>query len=259
MSREKRLSDLLEQATGREHLNFGMSHFGPYQNYLVYRELAKSYEHDSVLASVFPLNDFADLDYELAVESPPHEFHYRPYLVGEGPDYRRIDHFESRVRQLLRRHSYAYNAAAHAIYSWRRRGKPDLRPPSKDASGLVHSYFYDFTERQFDLLRHSLELLVAEAEGKRVAVLLIPAHRDLVRYHQSGESPLQQRLGELAAQRGFRLVNLLPAMHDYTPHWDEFHLSCDFHWNDFGHAVAARIVERELVGVFYEPRAAAGP
>ncbi len=69
-----RLSNLLEEATGVPHLNFAAAHFGPYQQLLVYEELASQFDHNAVLASVLPTNDFIDLDLEAARELEDYEY-----------------------------------------------------------------------------------------------------------------------------------------------------------------------------------------
>ena len=251
---EQRLTNLLEQSTGFEHLNFAMSHFGPYQYYLVYRELGKEYDADDVLVGIVPINDFFDLDYEMARNAPSYEYRYRPYLVGEYPDFRQINYREPRIQRFFRRHSYAYNALAQAYYQIKGHDGPGAGPPSQDASGLFHSYFYDFTDEQYNLLRYCLEMILAEAKGKRVAVFLIPAQRDFLRYHQSGESQLYRQLNEWASAHGLRVVDLLPHMYRYTSNWNEYYFPCDYHWNGLGNAVAASILEHELRGFFYELR-----
>ena len=63
---ESRFSNLLERVIGVEHLNFGMSHFSPYQSYLVYRDLASGFDHDAVVIGITPENDFVDLDLDRA-------------------------------------------------------------------------------------------------------------------------------------------------------------------------------------------------
>lgn len=248
---EKRMSDLLERWSGIEHLNFGMSHFGPYQAFLVYRDLAKTFAHDGVLVGIVPINDFFDLDYAKARRAPSYEYRFGPYLVGRYPRYRRVDYRETDLQAFIRRNSYGFHALSLA---WNRAtgGDASQEESPLDPSRPIESRFYEFTEREYGLLRFSLESLVREAEGRPVAAVLMPAHRDLLRYHQSrdgGENPLARRLRELP---GLEVVDLLPGMHRYTPNWNEYYfLPCDYHWSPFGHEVAGRIVAHRLRDSFY--------
>ena len=140
-----------------------------------------------------PVNDFVDLDYEAARDALTYEYRYRPYLVGEYPDYQPYNFRESKIQRFGRRQTYSYAALNLAWH--RMRGVPDSEydRPAKNKNGFYHSYYYDFSEKQFDLLRYSLESLLHEADGKRVAVYLIPAQRDFARYEQQPQSPARWR------------------------------------------------------------------
>jgi hypothetical protein len=246
----ERLSSLLENATGIEHLNFGTAHFGPYQEYLSYRELAKKYSHEAVIVAVLPVNDFFDLDYELAQESAWYDYRYRPYLVGEYPRYRTINYREPTLKRLGRRYLYSYNAFAE-VFS-RFQSEDSAGKARRKSAGVTFSYFYDFTEPQFELLRYCLEKIALEAGGRRVAVVLIPAYQDFVRCLQSGESPLPHRLREVSSGL-FRVVDLLPYMYAYTPDWQNYYFSCDYHWTALANRVAAEYLRKELGEYLYGP------
>jgi hypothetical protein len=147
-----------------------MAHFGPYQAYLVYRELARHFDHDAVIVSVLPTNDFRDIDYAAALELGWYEFRYRPYLVGEAPSYEHVDHREPGWQRWLRHHSYAFNGVRQA-----------LRNRALRASRAPTSRFYDFSQRQLRLLETILERLAVAADGKPILLLLIPTAADLRR------------------------------------------------------------------------------
>jgi len=232
----QRLSNRLEAATGIEHLNFAMAHFGPYQAYLAYRELARHFDHDAVIVSVVPASDFRDIDYAAALELGWYEFRYRPYLVGEAPSYQHLDHREPGWRRWLRRHSYAFNAVRQAL---RNRALRAMPPPT--------SRFYDFSQREYRRLEAILERLVAAADGKPILVLLIPTPADLQRYLASGQGdPLSARMAGFATRHGVQLVNLLPPMAADLRRAQGYFHDCDIHWNAFGNAVATEALLRRL-------------
>ena len=64
VDQSKRFTSIFEKESGHEYLNFGMSMFGPVQYYLVYKHLAKVFQHDVVLVGILPHNDFLDNDKE---------------------------------------------------------------------------------------------------------------------------------------------------------------------------------------------------
>ncbi|HCU23564.1 MAG TPA: hypothetical protein DF383_00995, partial [Deltaproteobacteria bacterium] len=114
----KRISDLLEQATGREFLNFGTSGYvGQTHAYLLYKNLVKNFSHDEVLLGILPSNDFSDDDYEANKDKG----RYIIFWKGEYPDYQLAYSAGPRngvalSRYLygsLREFSYTYNAVKY--------------------------------------------------------------------------------------------------------------------------------------------------
>lgn len=235
-----RMSERLELATGVPHLNFAMAHFSPYQQLLAYEEIASRFDHSAVLASVLPINDFADLDLELAEQVPGYEYRYRPYLVREGGSWRHLDHRESRLRRWLRHHSYAWNAVRSRIDGW-----------SSTGSAPGFSWFYDFEDSQAELLEEVLRRLSRATGDRPLVVFLIPTRADLERHAADGPDPLSARLAAFGATHGFEVVNLLPAMADHVGDWSTYSLYCDYHWGRFGHRSAANLLLEELDDGFY--------
>lgn len=244
----QRLSNLLERRTGTPHLNFAMAHFGPYQSLLAYRSLASRYDHDKVIVSVVPANDFIDLDFDEATTRWNYEYLYRPYLRGPVSDLQHEDYRESGLRRFLRRWSYAFNAALHARRVFEYRAARDAQPaePAPPWSG-----FYDFNERQWLLLEATLERLSAEVGPRKLAVVLVPVYKDLQRRGLEGADPLSERMVGLAGRLNFELVNLLPAMSSVTDEWGRYFFRCDYHWNPVGNGVGARSVLEALGPEFY--------
>jgi hypothetical protein len=247
---EARLSSRLEAATGRAHLNFAMSHFSPYQSLLAYRELAKRFDHDAVVLGLLPANDFLDADLELAATISD-SYLYRPYLVGEAPDWTRFDYRESALRFWLRRHSYAANALL-ALQSRFTARRLEARGPLLEApQGQYASWFYDFREPELARLVAVLRMLADEAQGKPVAVLLLPVAYDLSRHAASGPPPLADRLRASLEGTQIRIVDLLPELAWSGTPSEALYFPCDYHWSTTAHAIAARIVQRRLTGWVY--------
>jgi hypothetical protein len=238
-----RLSNQLEARTGIPHLNFAMASFGLYQQLLVYRELARDFDHTAVIASFLPVNDFADIDLELARQMPGAEYAYRPYLVRGPEGWTRIDHRESPVRRLLRLHSHAWNAIHWTWLAGRESALADHG-----------SWFYRYPERDLALAVHLMEELASAAGGRPVVLLLIPALEDLERFDRSGAAPLSARLAGPARRAGVTLVDLLAPMAERTRDRTAYFLPCDFHWSHFGNRVAADLVQDALTGAIYPAR-----
>lgn len=249
---ERRATSLLETATGLEHLNFGMSHFGPYQELLVYERLVRPFAHDAVLILVVPVNDFLDLDIELARQVPGYAYRYRPYLVGEPPNLVPYHWRENGAARLLRRFTWTWNAALHAREAWRGREEARRNRERTQATGELPSFFYDAPEHSMRLLEEVLGRLREAVEGRPLAVALVPTLKDLARRHVSGgPSPLGARLAARGASDGYIVVDLLEAFAASEARWDTFFFPCDYHWNEAGNAAAARHLRARLEGSLY--------
>lgn len=251
----QRLSNLLEKTTRKPHLNLSMAHFSPYQSYLVYREFGGDYSHDMVLLGVFPFNDFTDLDYDSAAHAPGYEYRYRPYLLGRYPDYRHFDHREPGWRRFLRRRSYSYNALDVLLSRARGLETAGYRREMRDETDLYRSFYYDYTQSQLALLKHSIELIRKAAGERPVVVILFPTPMDMLRSQQSGPSRLADEiLGVGAAGAGeLRVVDLLPRMKEQKAHPKQFFLSIehgDFHLSPAGNAFAAHVLRLELADLY---------
>ena len=234
---ENRFSNLLERETGVPHLNFAMAGFGPYQQLLVYEALAKRYDHEAVIVSIFPGNDFADLDpRECAALGDP-DYCYRPFLVDSGDGFEHHVRRESGLRRQLRLHSQAWNALAAVA---RGRAAPE--------AGGTGSRFYDFAAENQAVLEAVLERFVTAAAGKELVLLLIPKASDLAAFLERGPAPLSGWLAGWAERNGAALVDLLPAMAQHSRRWDPYYLACDFHWSPYGNRVASELFLKQLAG-----------
>jgi len=227
-----RLSDLLEQATGVEHLNFGMSHFSPYQSYIVYRELASRYEHDTVIVGITPENDFVDLSLSEARKTEGYAYIYRPYLVQDEGGFEHVVHRENPLRRVLRRNSYLFHTARELLYPRTPQTKV-LQKPSEVASSL-----HDYDEKGLATLTRCLELLIEQAGARRVVVVLIPVFKDFVRCGAVGPGGLASALAPLEELGDVVIVDLLPGMLAETADAAGYFFSCDYHWDADGNAAA---------------------
>jgi len=112
---------------------------------------------------------------------------------------------------------------------------------------LSYSGYYDFEDRQFDMMKYSLEKIVAEAERKEIYVFTIPTHIDLKRYDSLKIPPLSQKLESFSKEIGVTYLDLLPYMYKYNQQWKQYYsLPCDGHWNEYGNFVASQYLLNNL-------------
>ncbi len=238
---DERLSNILEQDTGREHLNFGTGgDFGPLQYALVYKTMAAKFDHNLVMVEVLPDNDFTDMS--LAYwKAHGKGNRYRPYYAD---DYSIIyaGHFDpnagqgtwDRVEAVLRAYLASYHVGQY-LYSrfyWRTHG--------------LYSGYNDYDDVDLTRLKISLEDIkhTADAHGARMAVFLIPAANDFRRLHETGSNRLGPVLEKWGNESAIPVKDLLPDM-DARANGDymSYFLPCNGHWSARGSRVAADILE----------------
>lgn len=253
-----RLSNQLEAATGREHLNFAVNGSSPINYYLVYKHIAKQFEHDVVMVGLLPANDFQDYTpaeaYTL-VEWPI----YRPYW--QVPDYT-LKYSLSNIDQSISRNhrmpvkllktvdsvyshlSFADQVRANVL------SNSGLYKLSQKLAGRVATTSgrmtrYDqFSDAEFDYMCHSLDQLANEANGKKVVFLSIPIQNDVDAIRNGKKNRLDDRLRAFCHQRGILFVPLLPYFLAYKGNLADLYVTCDGHWSKKGERFVSDILLR---------------
>ena len=263
VSSDKRFTDLLENETKIEHLNFGTAgNFGTIQSFLLYKHLASKFEHSKVIIGILPGNDFFENDLESGKIF--FENRYRPYLEGQYPHYKLI-YFNDNLEQVkkrsksplihLRKRLFEFShtaAVVKQLINTYKMKTTNFSNPNNPYSLVflsqtdTFSGYYHFSKKPFLLMRYTLEKIIEEAGGRDVNVLLIPHLIDLQYYEKEGEAPLSREFRKLGEELGVKVFDLLPYMHGREKNWDRYFYSCDSHWNEFGHQVAFEYLKDRL-------------
>ncbi|MBI5518755.1 MAG: SGNH/GDSL hydrolase family protein [Desulfovibrio sp.] len=251
---EDRLTDRLEATIGREVLNFGTSGgFGPIQEWQQYKHFVSRFSHDVVLLGILPFNDFTDSSYDYAVKTQAQG--YRPYLQGSYPNYKLVRQGQlsaadasppilKSVDFTLREWSAIYRVLRY-LGSYRLRNfklVPRWVTEFQTDTGRPPSMYYDYSQKDWDILRYCLEQMAQEARGKQFIVFTIPQPTDFARYDGSTTPPLTAALTNLAKQANFTYVDLLDPMAKHDATTDDLFFVCDNHWDAHGNEVATSIL-----------------
>jgi hypothetical protein len=238
----------LEKLTGVDIFNFGSDgYFGPVQYYLVYKDLAKQFEHDGVVLFFLPANDFVDNDYALWKNF--HPAWYRPYFTKlDNGQYdifypeRAVptDQYETiegnTVEQFIIRNLIRYTFTANTFRSIK------YLLASDPLRKLGYAGYFDATREQQDAALYFVKKLVQEAAPRRVLIVLIPSRADMKRI-RSGESYKDQywfdKLRSMTASGDIELIDMADHMPD---DYASLFLPCDNHWNALGNLAAAKLI-----------------
>ncbi len=252
VSLDQRMTDIAEHKSGLEFLNFGTSgSFGSIQQWLLYKELAKNFDHSHVAIFLLPDNDFKD--------NNPDNFskkRYRPYLRKDAQEkfelyytvpfdareqFSQMSWFRSFRRDLYNK-IYTLNLIRQMGEAFERSSlKNSISDEVKQSSG---SNYNDFSDIDMDRLLHSYEEIIELAQDKEVVIFVTPREYDLEIFEGGNrESALIKRLQAFASNyKNVKIVDLMPVFLDYAKSHGldshEFFHACDGHWSELGNQIA---------------------
>jgi hypothetical protein len=246
VSRENRVSDLLEMRTGIEHLNFATSGiFGPIQQWLIYKNLARQFDHTAVYLFVFPTNDFVDND-----PNKNNPRRYRPYLRtiqgGNKEIYYPVT-FEERELERRSRPEAVFNGVTNRVRLVAAARWVFDQFTYRDAEGEGTNNYSDYTESDLaDMLfayRHVIDL----AGDRAVYLFLIPFAAEFEALDEEGAYrilPLASDLAKFADEfDNVEFLDLLKptyrAAKEQGLTFVDFTLGCDGHWGLSGNRIVA--------------------
>jgi hypothetical protein len=238
----------LEKLLDVDIYNFGSDgYFGPLQYYLIYKDLAKQFDHDGMILFFLPANDFTDNDYALWKNF--HPSWYRPYYkkltngqydifypeqAAPSDQYGEVEGstFKQFLIRNLKRYTFTGNTVRSIKYLLAR------SPLEK----LGYSGYFDASREQQEAALYFVEKLVQEAAPRRVMILVIPNREDINRI-RSGKSYKDQywfnKLRSMVISADVELIDMADHMPD---DYASLFLPCDNHWNASGNLAAAKLI-----------------
>lgn len=256
-----RLTDHLELDLNKEMLNFGTAGtFGTVQEWLQYKYMAKTFDHDVVMIGILPHNDFKDNDYARAGGKAKQR---RPYLVGDYPDLELVytqDKLYTRPPRSQKLKSFDFTLRECSNFyrvmrylgSYRIRNfelQPRWVADFNDRPGRNHSAYHEFRPQDWAIIQYSLEQIVAEADGKPVVVFSIATQADFDGYDGT-KAPLTKKFEALSKKLGFIYCDMLEEMTARKYSAEDIFFVCDDHWSPVGNKVAADILEPYVIKAF---------
>jgi hypothetical protein len=256
------------EKSGYDYLNFGAGgNFGPVQYYVLYKNFFSKYKHDAVVILFLPDNDYIDNDPVYWKKNRiNYKYRYRPYYrkidddnysifypvkrpdgVRTFADLYYIGESKSNmVGKFFRYYTYSFATVKYAIRL------------IKNKSKGVSSGYYDSSDDQIRSVKYYLEKIIALASTNKkrpVIIFSIPRLGDFMRKAKVGvESPSSKMLRMLAEKHEtVHFIDGLLEMPKINPDINNYSLACDGHWSSVGHAIAGKIITRELDRILKSP------
>ena len=256
VDQDKILAAELERLSGKEFLNFGIAEgFGVLNEYILYKELASKYEHDSVIVGFLPGNDFLDNDPN--AWSGLVKIYHRPFwkLSDDKKEVEAI-YFTKHVEGKYLPGLEPENKSSHfKIYdSWKEFSaflnllavlKNTKYSLSKDGQGAKQfAYKLDVPEDSITaslLVHDKFSKLIGD---KKKYILVMPSATDVFYYINNGKPkiPKLEEFKKSLSSQGWQVIDAIDAFAYLPENEIPGYFICDGHWNDKGNKLVAEYV-----------------
>ena len=255
----------LENLTDLEIYNFGSSGaLGPLQYYLIYENLAKQYEHDSVIISFLPANDFNENDYNLWKQKKWNLIdgnveRYRPYYIKKNNN--KFDFFIPENAQ--KRDNWYYLDQRNLKQNFEQFIKDNLWSFNiyksythiryySNKSDKIYSGFFDAGLEQQEAAVFFLKKILNSKNFDFAAIIIFPSREDIDRIKVEKKSLDKQKwfkeLKNLENELDFdfKLINIVDYL-ESSEEYEKYQHSCDRHLNKDGNKFVAKILNEIIV------------
>lgn len=255
---QRELDDRAQPDRSIELIDAGIDGFGTAQELLLFRERMARFEPDLVLLQMFITNDLTDNSSEAG--------DWNHYLARRcGRPYFALEDGRLEFRGRSQGASGGGFLDALLLHSQLYANLVSGEPPDGAGPAFRDQEILDVTaspplQRAWELTQRLLRELAREVEsrGMAFAVLIVPDKMATGQFTeeqieaglpQNGYDTPHRQLAASLAENGYRYLDLLPALERFRKETGRpAYFTVDSHWNEDGHAVAARALSEWLVG-----------
>jgi len=255
----------LEKKLEIEIYNFGSSgSMGPLQYYLIYKNLAKKYEHDSIMISFLPANDFNDNDYELWNKRKWNLIdgteRFRPYYIKKNLEENKFDYFipknakerdnwhhlndqdlSLKIKNFIKNTFWSINVYKSFILVQR----------YKETSKKKYSGYFDATIEQQESAIYFIGKILKSRKFESATIIIFPSKEDLNRVYIDKENINNQKwykdLKKLSNSLDYKvkLINIANYFSSSEEYQKYLH-TCDDHLSKIGNEFVAKKIYQEM-------------
>jgi lysophospholipase L1-like esterase len=269
---EDQFQQILEQKTHTEFMSFASSgNFGLTQMQLMYDTLASKYEHNYLIISFFPFNDFNDDNYEYCKTNATYNNRYRPYYTKNQnntyslkylttkledsewyyKNYKqktKTDNFKEiingeqsifgKINTINKNFSFGRAIVSHLI-------KTLAGAKYQKQNKIKSEVFEKINQEEIEKYFYVLNKIKTKTKSKKIILLTIAHPLDYINYQQTKSNKLGVLINNYCTTNNIKTIDLLEELKTY-PNLPELSLPCDGHWSAKGHQVVADILQKKL-------------
>lgn len=234
-------------------LNFGSGgDFGPLQYYLVYKNLAKNFDHQGVIIFYFPQNDLTDNNFEIWYKNGWAKFNnnyrYRPYSAkvnqtynffypkgakkAEDFHYKRLEN--NKLKLFILNYTWSSNTLRTISYILNS-FKIGMIKNKDNYLKKNYSSIKDFNIKALDENIFWINQILEDAKDKEILLFILPSKNDILRFNKEKNfSNFKKKFDSRInynRNRDVKIVHLL----DFLPkNSKKLFLECDDHYSFYG-------------------------
>ncbi len=274
----ERFSDLIAKEQNVETLNFGTSgNFGTTQAYLQYKSLVSKFDHNTVVMTVLPFNDFTDDDYTFSSNFIYTKNRYRPYwqldsigkahkIIYNIDEIEKSELFEAKVDkintlkgqflQILDNNTLTIYTKCKEIflqYSFSCALFLKIKYlltcyNSNICLNEISSQWVNPNKNSLDILFHNLTLLKKEIGNKRKFIIVLALHPvEIMQLNNKQANKISLPIASFCNKNNIQLLDLSQNFVNKSD-FLEYFLPCDGHWSAKGHKFVKDLIIQELKG-----------
>jgi len=257
---------VLERLTNRQVFNFGTAgDFGPVQYWLVYKNLAINYNHDTLIIFFLPKNDFTDNDYDFWKTTK--ETFYNGKSERFRPYYKQVNNNEYEIiyptnstknsaislktgyQHFLADHFWSTNAfrTAKMLYQQQLISNTHLQN-SLIKNGLPFSGYFDATPAQQKAALYFIDKIIQDTQAKNIIITSIPTQEDIARisFEFNQKKEYWWKFLNTIPSTASKKVQFIDLADHLPANSNLLFNNCDGHWNANGNEWAATVISKFL-------------
>ena len=258
LNKSDTLDSILENLTDQDIYNLGSAHaVGPVQYFLIYEHFAKVFDHDNLIITFLPSNDFQDNDPVNMFKSNL-KFRYRPYYRKISENSFDIQYPQNAIKtdDIYKQNSRIQKTTGYSINVI----KQELIKHSTFARVLKSlkyrqtapiGYYGGTTNEQVNAALFFLEKTISlakEQQVKSIVLFVIPTLPEIEFFQSNNFKPewlkdlkmLEQKYNQL------KVIDGLDSFSANNANPKDLFLECDGHWSPEGASLAAGEISKYL-------------
>jgi hypothetical protein len=237
VNEEERSTEIFENLSRIKMKNLAISgHFGPTQYRLLYEQIKDKISHDFIFLGLNLPSDLYDEDYENWINRS----RYRPYLIGEYPNYKLEYHtvplnksvygknktLSSTIKNILNEYSQIYHLVIRISFNI------ELNEYDLNLKHTKDKFSFEENQLNLDRIRYNIEQLDTLSGNKKIFIFSIPNKTHLNNTEDFGFQYLKRHLSN---SRDLMFWDISSKNIS-----DNMFFQCDIHWNEFGNKVIGK-------------------